>query len=767
MILIKRIVVSKFLSYDRETVFDYGVGTTNLILGVNGAGKTSLLVESFIWALTGKTIKPLKTADVANRTAKGKKKDTKVTVYLDIDGQGYAITRTLEPSLEVIHNEKSILTGSSVKENEEQISKILKCPVDNFVNFITMSLGNSFKFLGITPLARIKIVNEYLGIEQVEQSLTQINEETKQATVKCKQLDGLVNQFRQEVENKQSELETLRGSNSSKEIKELTVNQNELQKQLSQCVSKEDIDREVVGYEQKKTVIQQEIDKYNKIVGEQQGIKQFCESQLQAKINIVRPFMSDIKVLMDKGIPTQQAIDTQTDSIVKQKEHLEQQSKNSITFEQMSQQIAAVEQDVNTRIQSSEQELSVQLGNYSNLEVVIRGEIDSFNETGKTVMSQVKEQKLLETNYNTILTQSNCPYCGNTAVAENVRENIQNNILPEIQSKVQQFMTQYDGLTVEINKRRNELQKLSEIVAKLRQDNSVFVTQLRTAAAAEVTELRQRYAETEQINRQITDITQLCALSQVIKQKVNAELQITQTQQIIDNLRIQVGQIDNEINQTRAKYHISENLQNQIYRIGERLRELEGDVRKIATQEEIVLQSKNNLAKYEEEKRLQDYEEYVCKTAYLIVKNAKNRMLDVVIPSLETTINMYLTEFDSDFVVRILSGFELQIQQEGMDVAVGGFSQGEEILVEIAINLALYEVLSSFISCESNIIVLDEILDKGLDETNFKNVVAKLVDFAKTHDKSINIISHRGYGLPDCNRFLVEKINRVSDIRVA
>ena len=102
----KTVTVRNFASFgNKKTTFNYESGF-HQIIGENGEGKTSLIIDSITFALFGKPYRDIKISELINRT---NKKKLEVEVTFSIENDEYKIKRGLKPDiLEITKNDTKV-----------------------------------------------------------------------------------------------------------------------------------------------------------------------------------------------------------------------------------------------------------------------------------------------------------------------------------------------------------------------------------------------------------------------------------------------------------------------------------------------------------------------------------------------------------------------------------------------------------------------------------------------------------------------------------
>ena len=164
----------------------------------NGAGKSSLINKSLIWALFGETPGGMKGDDVVNRWM-GKDECSGVTLDLEVGGILYLIIRTRYPKaeLKLLRAADDLdLSHRDVKSTQELINSLIGRDLNSFLYTDFFGQGLDTPFLSLTPKDQRDIVESVLPFEK----LSVWEENAKKATKLVK--DELATQQRARLELK-------------------------------------------------------------------------------------------------------------------------------------------------------------------------------------------------------------------------------------------------------------------------------------------------------------------------------------------------------------------------------------------------------------------------------------------------------------------------------------------------------------------------------------------------------------------------------------
>ena len=171
---------------------------------------------------------------------------------------------------------------------------------------------------------------------------------------------------------------------------------------------------------------------------------------------------------------------------------------------------------------------------------------------------------------------------------------------------------------------------------------------------------------------------------------------------------------------------------------------------------------------------VEKYEEYINEKSYydfisIMLKDGgiKTRIIKQYLPVLNKYINQYLTQLDFFVNFNINENFEEVIKSRHRDeFTYANFSEGEKTRLDLAILFSFRQLARLKNSVNTNLLILDEIMDGSLD-TGGTDVFMNLLS---TIDKSTNIfvISHKSDQVSDKFDTILkfEKIKNFSKMKV-
>jgi DNA repair exonuclease SbcCD ATPase subunit len=155
--------------------------------------------------------------------------------------------------------------------------------------------------------------------------------------------------------------------------------------------------------------------------------------------------------------------------------------------------------------------------------------------------------------------------------------------------------------------------------------------------------------------------------------------------------------------------------------------------------------AKANLSKLEVE--LEDvaedrkYYEYIRKL--LSEDGVKNYIIKKILKFWNTKVNFYLNEMNAEFSIKFDDQLNAIIKSRNRDpLTYHSFSGGEKARIDVAILLSIIDISKIQNSIDLNVMVIDELLDGGLDDNGREDVLNLFKRMVDKQGKSIYVISH-------------------------
>jgi DNA repair exonuclease SbcCD ATPase subunit len=164
LIFFKKIRWKNFLSTGNSfTEIDFSNNQTTLIVGENGAGKSTML-DALSFVLYNKPFRKVNKPQLLNSI---NKKDLVVEIEFDIGSHMYKIIRGLKPAIfEVYQNNNLISQDADNRDYQDVLEKqILKLNHKSFCQVVVLGSASFIPFMQLTAAARREIIEDILDIQ--------------------------------------------------------------------------------------------------------------------------------------------------------------------------------------------------------------------------------------------------------------------------------------------------------------------------------------------------------------------------------------------------------------------------------------------------------------------------------------------------------------------------------------------------------------------------------------------------------------------------
>ena len=163
MIIFKKIRWKNFLSTGNTfTEVDFQQHHTNLIIGTNGAGKSTVL-DALTFVLFNKPFRKINKPQLINTT---NEKDCVVEIEFSINSRDYLVRRGIKPSIFDIEVNGSPLHKESDDRANQKIleENILKVNYKSFTQIVVLGSSAFVPFMQLTTANRREVIEDLLDI---------------------------------------------------------------------------------------------------------------------------------------------------------------------------------------------------------------------------------------------------------------------------------------------------------------------------------------------------------------------------------------------------------------------------------------------------------------------------------------------------------------------------------------------------------------------------------------------------------------------------
>ena len=214
MILFEKVRWRNFLSTgNQNTEINFTNHSTNLVIGTNGAGKSTML-DALTFALFGKPFRKINKPQLINTV---NEKDCVVEVEFSIGTTNWKVIRGIKPNLFEIHKDGNALNQSAAALDQQKWleQNVLKMNYKSFTQIVILGSSTFVPFMQLTASNRREVIEDLLDIRifssmnnLIKDKIRAIREETKVLELKKESLNDKVKMqetFIEELENRGKE----------------------------------------------------------------------------------------------------------------------------------------------------------------------------------------------------------------------------------------------------------------------------------------------------------------------------------------------------------------------------------------------------------------------------------------------------------------------------------------------------------------------------------------------------------------------------------
>jgi len=190
MIIFKTIKWKNFLSTgDQWTEINFQHKDTNLIIGTNGAGKSTML-DALTFSLFNKPFRKINKSQLINAT---NEKDCLVEVVFDLNGREYLVRRGIKPNIFEIDVDGTVMNKQADDRSMQKILEetILKVNYKSFTQIVILGSSTFVPFMQLSGSNRRDVIEDLLDIRifsamnhLIKENMRLLREKTKSLTFK-------------------------------------------------------------------------------------------------------------------------------------------------------------------------------------------------------------------------------------------------------------------------------------------------------------------------------------------------------------------------------------------------------------------------------------------------------------------------------------------------------------------------------------------------------------------------------------------------------
>ena len=249
MITFKKIKWKNFLSTGQHfTEIDFTLNSTNLIVGTNGAGKSTIL-DALTFSLFGRPFRKINKPQLINTV---NEKDCIVEVEFTIGTTEWKVVRGIKPNIFEIHRNGEVLDQASASVDQQKWLEqtVLKMNYKSFTQIVILGSSTFVPFMQLPAAHRREVIEDLLDIKIFSSMNTVIKEKIRQIREEVKTLELKKESLFDKVEMQRNFIEELENRGNAK------INDN--QKKIA------NLDAEVDIYMRENSSLEESIFKYIK-----------------------------------------------------------------------------------------------------------------------------------------------------------------------------------------------------------------------------------------------------------------------------------------------------------------------------------------------------------------------------------------------------------------------------------------------------------------------------------------------------------------------
>jgi DNA repair exonuclease SbcCD ATPase subunit len=188
MIIFKKIRWKNFLSTGNQfTEIDFQKNQTNLIVGTNGAGKSTVL-DALTFVLFNRPFRKINKPQLPNST---NEKDCLVEIEFLVNNREYLVRRGIKPNVfDIEVNGKQLHKEADDRANQKILEEnILKVNYKSFTQIVILGSSTFVPFMQLTTANRREVIEDLLDIRIFSSMNNLIKEKIRQQKEQIKSLD--------------------------------------------------------------------------------------------------------------------------------------------------------------------------------------------------------------------------------------------------------------------------------------------------------------------------------------------------------------------------------------------------------------------------------------------------------------------------------------------------------------------------------------------------------------------------------------------------
>ena len=699
--IFKKITIENFKSIGPNPVtVNLDFHNTTLLTGQNGAGKTSIS-EAIVWCIYGVT--KLKADNVVNKTVG---ENTKVELEFSENNKNYVITRyrkhkTHKNNVYVFEEGKNISLKNQA-DTQDLIQKIIGIDSRAFMSSIVLSSETYKQFLRETNSIRLQIFESVF-------SLRELNDFKKYTSQKIKNLETSLSDKNKELVSynsyNEADTNTLKAykANYQSQIEKLDAQIKLYEMNLAKCEQELESDSKIDFDAEIKKAIEYQL-RVSEFEKEKKDLEQ-QKAQLHSYNEEVEYFDSRIKkyteILENHSI-----------------EELKLEAKRNSEYEQLLEQQKKLDDEITEKKHE------------------FKTEQNSLATLNLRIQEKKKEREKIKRQLDEIETHV-CPVCGN---------HLNDSKTQEVRDEYAYKFAELDLQVKELDSDKKKSQEKMDILEEQISDLGVKLASLGIVKPnLSPNEIRSIAEQMKEASSQLEPLK----LKRQNKQKQIVELWSKIDIYSLDTPPAYDGYSldwlnENKGNALRLSSEI-ETLKSQI-KLTNQMKETAFDKVYVQKLMDSIKERKAIIGKLNSESLVIRREIAQYRVLDDVFSNGENSFkkyfINKTIDMFNEKINTFLPFFfDDEIEIKFDKNLNDSIVFRGKETDFEELSSGEKTRAELCVIFSLYFMVQSLFGCGTNLLVVDELLDRGLDAKGIKASKNILDDISK--ESSVFVVTHR------------------------
>jgi DNA repair exonuclease SbcCD ATPase subunit len=261
MILFEKIRWKNFLSTGNKfTEVDFQISSTTLIIGVNGAGKSTIL-DALTFSLFGKPYRKINKPQLLNIV---NDKDCLVEIEFSVGNTRWKIRRGIKPNIFEIHKNGKVLDQHASANDQQKWfeQSVLKMNYKSFTQIVILGSASFIPFMQLSVVHRREVIEDLLDLKIFSSMNVLIKENIRSAKDSIKTLELKKDSLKDKVDMQKDFIKQIEES-GQKGIDQRKIKIDSISNEINEVES--NIQKIVVNIEKKQKQLEDYIDASAKV----------------------------------------------------------------------------------------------------------------------------------------------------------------------------------------------------------------------------------------------------------------------------------------------------------------------------------------------------------------------------------------------------------------------------------------------------------------------------------------------------------------------